>query len=77
MCFRGHSSTTLYTVVIFADALTHVSSTIGTTHSRTLSNIGIPLASSVSDGFVIGLEDRITYGRPVLQSLTPDAYQFP
>ncbi|MGA9154235.1 MAG: hypothetical protein WBZ36_26945 [Candidatus Nitrosopolaris sp.] len=38
-----------------ADAMTHVSSTIGVTHSGTLSNIGIPLASSVSAGFIIGL----------------------
>jgi len=33
-----------------ADALTHVSGTIGTSHPATLSNIGIPLASSVSVG---------------------------
>ena len=38
-----------------ADELTHVSSTIGVSHPGTLSNIGIPLASSVSDGFVVGL----------------------
>ncbi len=38
-----------------ANALTHVSGTIGTSHTATLSNIGIPLASSVSDGFVVGL----------------------
>ncbi|MFZ0510655.1 MAG: FUN14 domain-containing protein [Candidatus Nitrosopolaris sp.] len=37
------------------DALTHVSSTIGATHSGTLSNVGIPLASSVSAGFALGL----------------------
>ena len=37
------------------DALTHVSSTIGASHSGTLSNIGIPLVSSVSAGFVLGL----------------------
>jgi len=36
-----------------ADALTHVSSTIGASHSG--SNIGIPLASSVSAGFVLGM----------------------
>jgi uncharacterized membrane protein (Fun14 family) len=36
-------------------ALTHVSSTIGASHQGTLSNIGIPLASSVSAGFTIGL----------------------
>jgi uncharacterized membrane protein (Fun14 family) len=38
-----------------ADALTHVSSTIGASHAGTLSNIGIPLVSSVSAGFVLGL----------------------
>jgi uncharacterized membrane protein (Fun14 family) len=36
-----------------ADALTHVSSTIGASHP--LSNIGIPLVSSVSAGFAVGL----------------------
>jgi uncharacterized membrane protein (Fun14 family) len=36
-----------------ADALTHVSSTIGATHLGT--NIGIPLMSSVSAGFAVGL----------------------
>jgi uncharacterized membrane protein (Fun14 family) len=39
----------------FADALTHISSTIGDSHSGTLSNVGIPLVSSVSAGFVLGL----------------------
>ena len=34
-----------------ADALTHVSSTMGASHPGTLSNIGIPLVSSVSAGF--------------------------
>src|SRR5215469_17704614 len=38
-----------------ADALTHVSSTIDASHTGTLSNIGIPLVSSVSAGFVLGL----------------------
>ena len=38
-----------------ADAVTHVSSTIDASHSGTLSNIGIPLASSVSAGFAVGL----------------------
>jgi uncharacterized membrane protein (Fun14 family) len=38
-----------------ADALTHVSTTIGTSHPGTVSNIGIPLVSSVSVGFVLGL----------------------
>ncbi|MFZ0513285.1 MAG: FUN14 domain-containing protein [Candidatus Nitrosopolaris sp.] len=38
-----------------ADALTHISSNIDATHSGTLSNIGIPLVSSVSAGFVLGL----------------------
>jgi uncharacterized membrane protein (Fun14 family) len=37
------------------DAITHVSSTIGVSHTGTLSNIGIPLISSVSGGFVLGL----------------------
>jgi hypothetical protein len=36
-----------------ADALTHVSSTIDASHTG--SNIGIPLVSSVSAGFVLGL----------------------
>jgi len=35
-----------------ADALTHVTSTIEASHQGTLSNIGIPLVSSVSAGFV-------------------------
>ena len=38
-----------------ADALTHVSSTIGASHPSTLSNIGILLASSVSAGLVLGM----------------------
>jgi uncharacterized membrane protein (Fun14 family) len=38
-----------------ADALTHVSSTMGASHPGTVSNIGIPLVSSVSAGFVVGL----------------------
>ena len=38
-----------------ADALTHVSSTMGASHSGTLSNVGIPLVSSASAGFAIGL----------------------
>jgi uncharacterized membrane protein (Fun14 family) len=38
-----------------ADAITHVSTTIGASHSDTLSNIGIPLVSSVSAGFVLGM----------------------
>ena len=37
-----------------ADALTHVSSTMGASHPGTLSNIGIPLVSSVSAGFFLG-----------------------
>ncbi|MGA9154532.1 MAG: FUN14 domain-containing protein [Candidatus Nitrosopolaris sp.] len=37
-----------------ADALTHVSSTIGASHPGMLSNIGIPLVSSVSAGFAVG-----------------------
>ncbi|MFY9797098.1 MAG: FUN14 domain-containing protein [Candidatus Nitrosopolaris sp.] len=38
-----------------ADALTQVSNTIGVSHPGTLSNIGIPLVSSVSAGFALGL----------------------
>jgi len=38
-----------------ADALTHIPGTIGTSHPATLSNIGIPLVSSVSAGFAVGL----------------------
>jgi uncharacterized membrane protein (Fun14 family) len=38
-----------------ANALTHVSGTIDGSHTRTLSNIGIPLVSSVSAGFVLGM----------------------
>jgi uncharacterized membrane protein (Fun14 family) len=38
-----------------ADAITHISGTIGTSHPATLSNVGIPLVSSVSAGFVVGL----------------------
>jgi uncharacterized membrane protein (Fun14 family) len=37
------------------DASTHISGTIGTSHPATLSNVGIPLVSSVSAGFAIGL----------------------
>jgi uncharacterized membrane protein (Fun14 family) len=38
-----------------AYALTHLSSTMGASHPGTLSDIGIPLVSSVSAGFVLGL----------------------
>ena len=38
-----------------SDAVTHVSSTIDPSHPGTLSNIGIPLVSSVSGGFVLGM----------------------
>ena len=38
-----------------ADALTHVSTTMNSSHTDALSNIGIPLASSVSAGFVLGM----------------------
>jgi uncharacterized membrane protein (Fun14 family) len=38
-----------------ADALTHVSSSMGASHPVTLSNIGISLVSSVSAGFAVGL----------------------
>jgi uncharacterized membrane protein (Fun14 family) len=38
-----------------ADALTHISGTISTSHPGILSNIGIPLVSSVSAGFAVGL----------------------
>ena len=37
------------------NAITHVSNTIDASHSGTLSNIGIPLVSSASAGFVLGL----------------------
>jgi uncharacterized membrane protein (Fun14 family) len=37
------------------NAITHVSNTIDASHSGTLSNIGIPLVSSVSAGFALGL----------------------
>jgi uncharacterized membrane protein (Fun14 family) len=38
-----------------ANALPHVSGTIDGSHIGTLSNIGIPLVSSVSAGFVLGI----------------------
>ena len=38
-----------------ADALTYISGTIGTSHPAILSNIGIPLVSSISAGFAVGL----------------------
>jgi hypothetical protein len=38
-----------------ADALTHGSSTMDASHPGMLSNIGIPLVSSVSGGFVLGI----------------------
>jgi uncharacterized membrane protein (Fun14 family) len=37
------------------NALTHLSNTIYGSHSGILSNIGIPLVSSISAGFVLGL----------------------
>jgi len=37
------------------NALTHVSNTMDGSHSGTLSNVGIPLVSSVSAGFAVGL----------------------
>jgi uncharacterized membrane protein (Fun14 family) len=37
------------------DAITHVSTTMDGSHTDTLSNIGIPLISSVSAGFAVGL----------------------
>ncbi len=37
------------------DALTNVSSTMDASHTGTLPNIGIPLVSSVSAGFVLGM----------------------
>ena len=37
------------------DAITHVSNTIDASHSGTLSNVGIPLVSSVSARFVLGM----------------------
>jgi len=37
------------------DALTHVSSNMGVSHPGMLSNVGIPLASSISVGFVVRL----------------------
>jgi uncharacterized membrane protein (Fun14 family) len=37
------------------NAITHVSNTIDATHSGALSNVGIPLVSSISAGFVLGL----------------------
>jgi hypothetical protein len=37
------------------DALTHVSSTIDASPTATLSDVGIPLVSSVSAGFALGL----------------------
>jgi uncharacterized membrane protein (Fun14 family) len=37
------------------NAITHVSNTIDASHSGTLSNVGIPLVSSVSAGFILGL----------------------
>jgi uncharacterized membrane protein (Fun14 family) len=33
----------------------HISNNIGSTHTGTLSNVGIPLASSASAGFALGL----------------------
>jgi len=38
-----------------ANALAHISSNIDASHSGTLANVGIPLLSSVSAGFVLGL----------------------
>jgi hypothetical protein len=37
------------------NAITHISNTMDGSHSGILSNIGIPLVSSVSAGFVLGL----------------------
>ena len=38
-----------------ADALTHISGTISSSHPAPLSNIRIPLVSSISAGFAVGL----------------------
>jgi len=38
-----------------ADAIIHISGTISTSHPALLLNIGIPLVSSVSAGFVLGM----------------------
>jgi len=38
-----------------ADALIHISGTISTSHPALLLNIEIPLVSSVSAGFVLGM----------------------
>src|SRR5215813_9249161 len=37
------------------NAITHVSNNIDSTHLGTLTNVGIPLVSSVSAGFIIGM----------------------
>ena len=37
------------------NAITHISNTLGSPHSGTLSHVGIPLASSVSAGLMLGL----------------------
>jgi hypothetical protein len=37
------------------NALTHISSNIDASNSGALSNIGIPLVSSVSAGFAVGM----------------------
>ncbi len=50
-----HRSITQNGIDWVADAVTHVSSTMGVNHPGTLSNIGIPLVSSVSAGFVLGM----------------------
>jgi hypothetical protein len=42
-------------IIWVVNAITHISSNIDASYSGTLSNIGIPLMSSVSAGFALGL----------------------
>ncbi|MGB7954993.1 MAG: FUN14 domain-containing protein [Candidatus Nitrosopolaris sp.] len=42
-------------ITTIVNAVTHISNNIGATHTGALSNVGIPLASSASAGFALGL----------------------
>jgi uncharacterized membrane protein (Fun14 family) len=42
-------------ITTIVNAVTHISNNIGATHTGALSNLGIPLASSASAGFALGL----------------------
>jgi hypothetical protein len=42
-------------ITTIVNAVTHISNNIGVTHTGALSNVGIPLVSSASAGFALGM----------------------